>query len=62
VTVEDPRVGEVVLPAGVPTMSETPPELRHTGRAKGQDTDEVLRQLLGVSAEDLERLRANAVI
>ena len=50
------------MPAGVPTLSETPPELRHTGRAKGQDTDEVLRSLLGLSTDDLDRLRAKAVI
>jgi crotonobetainyl-CoA:carnitine CoA-transferase CaiB-like acyl-CoA transferase len=61
-TIQDPRIGEVVLAAGVPTMSETPPVLRHTGRALGADTDEVLRTLLGVSATDLERLHAASVI
>jgi crotonobetainyl-CoA:carnitine CoA-transferase CaiB-like acyl-CoA transferase len=62
VTVQDPRVGEVVLPAGVPTLSETPPLLRHTGRGKGADTDEVLRSLLGLSGADLERLHAAGVV
>jgi crotonobetainyl-CoA:carnitine CoA-transferase CaiB-like acyl-CoA transferase len=61
-TIQDPRIGEMVLAAGVPTMSETPPVLRHTGRALGADTDEVLRTLLGVSATDLERLHAASVI
>jgi crotonobetainyl-CoA:carnitine CoA-transferase CaiB-like acyl-CoA transferase len=61
-TIQDPRIGEMVLAAGVPTMSETPPVLRHTGRALGADTDEVLRSLLGVSATDLERLHAASVI
>jgi crotonobetainyl-CoA:carnitine CoA-transferase CaiB-like acyl-CoA transferase len=61
-TIQDPRIGEVVLAAGVPMMSETPPVLRHTGRALGADTDEVLRTLLGVSATDLERLHAASVI
>lgn len=61
-TVQDPRIGEMVLAAGVPSLSETPPVLRHTGRAMGADTDEVLHRLLGVSAADLDRLHATGVV
>jgi crotonobetainyl-CoA:carnitine CoA-transferase CaiB-like acyl-CoA transferase len=61
-TVADPRVGEIVLAAGMPKLSETPPLLRHAGRALGADTDQVLRELLGLSAADLERLRLSGVI
>ena len=61
-TVQDPRVGEVVLPAGVPTLSETPPVLRHAGRAKSADTDDILREILDMSAQDVARLRAGGVI
>ncbi len=55
--VEDPRIGPVVLPAGVPRLSDTPPTLRHTGRAMGADTDEVLGSLLGLDAGAIARLR-----
>ncbi|MFC7554539.1 CaiB/BaiF CoA transferase family protein [Pseudoroseomonas wenyumeiae] len=61
-TVQDPRVGEIVLPAGVPTLSETPPVLRHAGRAKSADTDDILREILDMSAQDVARLRAGGVI
>jgi crotonobetainyl-CoA:carnitine CoA-transferase CaiB-like acyl-CoA transferase len=61
-TVQDPRVGEIVLPAGVPTLSETPPVLRHAGRAKSADTDDLLREILDMSAQDVARLRAGGVI
>ena len=60
--VEDPRIGPVVLPAGVPMMSETPPVLRHTGRALGADTDAVLRGVLGMDAAEIAALRARRAI
>ncbi|MDB5368475.1 MAG: CoA transferase [Roseomonas sp.] len=61
-TLQDPRVGEIVLPAGVPTLSETPPILRHAGRAFGADTDDILHELLQMSAADIAKLRATGVI
>ncbi len=60
--VDDPRIGPVVLPAGVPTLSATPPRLRHTGRALGADTEEVLRDLLGLAPDEIAALRARAAI
>jgi crotonobetainyl-CoA:carnitine CoA-transferase CaiB-like acyl-CoA transferase len=59
---QDPRVGEIVLPAGVPTLSETPPILRHAGRAFGADTDDILHEVLQMSAADIAKLRATGVI
>jgi crotonobetainyl-CoA:carnitine CoA-transferase CaiB-like acyl-CoA transferase len=61
-TIQDPRVGEIVLPAGVPTLSETPPVLRHAGRAFGADTADILREMLQMSEDDVARLRAGGVI
>ena len=60
--VDDPRIGPVTLPSGVPTMSATPPTLRHTGRAMGADTDEVLRSLLGLDADAIASLRSSGAI
>ena len=60
--VNDPRVGPLVLPAPVPKLSETPAELRHAGRALGQDTADVLGTLLGLGPAALRELKAKGVI
>ncbi len=60
--VDDPRIGPVVLPAGVPTLSETPPVLRHTGRALGADTDDILSRDLGLDQAEIDHLRALGAI
>jgi formyl-CoA transferase len=46
----------------MPKMSETPPRLEHLGAALGQHTEDVFRQLLGLSSSDLEGLRSSNVI
>jgi crotonobetainyl-CoA:carnitine CoA-transferase CaiB-like acyl-CoA transferase len=43
-------------------MSETPGSIRHTGRAHGADTDEVLGDELGVDPERLAWLRERGVV
>jgi crotonobetainyl-CoA:carnitine CoA-transferase CaiB-like acyl-CoA transferase len=58
----DERAGELVLPAPVPRLTETPAALRHAGRAKGADTDAVLGEWLGMAAAEIQALRrSNAV-
>jgi crotonobetainyl-CoA:carnitine CoA-transferase CaiB-like acyl-CoA transferase len=57
-----PVLGEMVAPGVVIKMSETPGALRTLGPDLGQDTDEVLHALLGLSSEELARLRAEQVI
>ena len=42
-------------------LSETPGEIRWSGREHGADTAEVLDEI-GVDAEELERLRAEGVV
>ena len=55
-------VGEVTAP-GVPVkLSDTPGAVRHLGPTLGQHNDEIYRGLLGLSAEEMERLGAAAVI
>jgi hypothetical protein len=40
-----------------PRLSATPGRIRHLGSAKGQDTDAVLRELLGYDDARIDRLR-----
>ncbi|GGC89764.1 CaiB/BaiF CoA transferase family protein [Chelatococcus reniformis] len=61
-TVEDPRVGALVLPAALPRLSRTPAALRSTGPALGSDSRAVLGDLLGVDGETLDALAAKKVI
>ena len=56
----DERVGELVLPAPVPTLTATPATLRHAGRARGADTDTVLGEWLGLALSDIVGARAAA--
>ena len=60
--VKDERHGELAMPAIVPKLSETPGEIRWTGRALGADTDAVLTEVLGLTAEQVEELRLRGVI
>ncbi len=55
-------LGDVVVP-GVPVkLSATPGSVRHLGPALGQHNVEVYQGMLGLSADDLARLRAAEVI
>lgn len=58
----DERAGELVLPAPVPRLTETPAEFRHAGRAKGADTDAVLGEWLGLTAAEIEGLRCDGAV
>ncbi len=60
--VNDPRVGELLLPAPVPKLSRTPPTFRHAGRALGADNREVYQDLLGLDEELLKAHAASGVI
>ncbi len=57
-----PRLGSVTLPGVMPRLSETPGEIREPGHLLGEDTDAVLRDVLGVPPERLARLRAAGVV
>jgi crotonobetainyl-CoA:carnitine CoA-transferase CaiB-like acyl-CoA transferase len=60
--VDDPRVGELVLPAPMPKMSRTPPTFRHAGRALGADNESVYRELLAMTGDDLRACIESGVI
>jgi crotonobetainyl-CoA:carnitine CoA-transferase CaiB-like acyl-CoA transferase len=59
--VDDPDVGPLLMHNVMWRMSETPGQIRFTGRALGADTDAVLTEA-GVSQERLAQLRENGVV
>ena len=61
-TVRDERHGELTMQAVVPRLSETPGSIRWAGQALGADTDAVLGELLGLTDEDVEKLRGRGVV
>lgn len=60
--VQDPRAGELLLPAAVPRLSRTPPAFRHAGRALGADNQDVYGELLGLDEPALRARAAAGVI
>ena len=62
IEVEHPVLGKVKMQGITPKLSRTPGRVRHPGRAMGEDTDEVLSQILGYSQREIETLRAEQVI
>ena len=61
-TVDVPGVGDVTVPNVLPLLSETPGRISNLGPALGDATEAVLRDLLGLSEEQIARLRENDVI
>ncbi len=62
VEVPDEDLGPLLMHNVMWRMSETPGRIRHTGRALGADTDSVLVGELGMSADDVQRLRDAGVV
>lgn len=60
--IQDPEAGEVVMPAVVPTMSDTPGRILHAGPAIGAHTTEILKRVLGKSDADIAALKDKGVI
>jgi len=61
-TVDDPDLGAIRMPAPVPRLSATPGIIRWAGGRPGQHTDEVLRSLAGLTADEIEVLRDKGVV
>jgi len=55
-------LGEVVVPGVLPTLSETPGRITNLGPPLGNATYEVMRDLLDISPEDIERMRKNRIV
>jgi crotonobetainyl-CoA:carnitine CoA-transferase CaiB-like acyl-CoA transferase len=62
VTIDDPDVGEITVPGVIPKLSETPGRIEHLGPPLGNMTDEVLGELLGMTAAELAEFHKNHVI
>jgi crotonobetainyl-CoA:carnitine CoA-transferase CaiB-like acyl-CoA transferase len=62
VTVDDPHLGPVKMPNAVPRLSASPGSVRWTGPDVGAHNEEIYCGLLGLSAEELERLRKSGVV
>ncbi len=60
--VVDPRVGELVLPASVPRLSETPAQFHHAGRALGEDNASVYSEILGMTIDQIDDAKKTGVI
>lgn len=62
VSVEDPELGVLRVPAPVPKLSATPGVVRWTGRSPGADNDYVFRDLLGLAPERVEALAREGIV
>ena len=62
VSMPHPTAGEVQLVGSPLKLSATPVEFRLPPPLLGEHTDEVLTSLLGYSAQEVARLRANGVV
>ena len=62
VEVDDPALGPVKQQAPVPRLDRTPLAIPRGAPRLGEHTDEVLRGLLGLSTDEIDRLRADGVV
>ena len=60
-TVEDATLGPVRMPNIMFRLSDTPGEIRHSGRGHGEDTDDVLREV-GLTDAQIADLRDRGVV
>lgn len=60
--IDDPRAGEITVPAPVPRLSKTPANVRALGQALGSANRTVFGGLLGMSDDELARLQALNVL
>ena len=61
-SVDDPRIGPLVIPAALPAMSLTPPSFRNTGPELGAANAAILGGRLGLDPAALDALAARGII
>ncbi len=62
IPVRDSELGEVRMQGITPKLSRTPGSVRNAGPSLGMDNDEIYRQRLGLSDEEITALREKQVI
>ena len=62
IAVEDEDLGTIRMTNAFPFMSKTPARIKHPGPRKGQHTEDILCGELGLSPEDLAKLRDEGAI
>ena len=62
VGIDVPGLGRIVVPGVIPKLSATPGRIDALGPSLGADNDEVYRGLLGLSEDELQRLRASGIV
>ncbi len=62
VEIPDTELGTLRMTNAFPFLSETPAKIRHAGARKGQHNDEIYRDELGLTTEQLEALREDGII
>jgi crotonobetainyl-CoA:carnitine CoA-transferase CaiB-like acyl-CoA transferase len=60
--VDDPLFGKVLHAGIVPHVPDDPGAIRWTGPPIGAHTDEILRDDLGLSADEISKLRERGVV
>lgn len=61
-SVPDEELGTIAMAAPVPRLTRTPGSIRSSGGRVGRDTIEVLRDMLGLSPEEIERLEREKIV
>lgn len=61
-SVPDDELGTVAMAAPVPRLTRTPGIIRKSGGRIGRDTFEVLHDMFGLTAEEIERLEGDRII
>jgi crotonobetainyl-CoA:carnitine CoA-transferase CaiB-like acyl-CoA transferase len=62
IVTEHSRIGPLAVPGALPSLSDTPGEIRWLGPELGSHTDEVLSGLLKLTAEEIASLRSDGVV
>lgn len=61
-SLEDSRIGTVKMQGVVPKLGLHPGSVAHPGREHGHDTEAICAELLGLSDEDIARLRSDGIL
>ncbi len=59
---EHPRYGKIPTPGAPIKLSETPGEVRHVAPDLGQHNSEIYRDFLGISEEELKKLKDEGIV